>query len=315
MFDGDRMNNRYSIKIEWSPAYECIVSLYAYLHEKERKHFHLGSAWKEETARKLPASFARDLADERWEVLHRLVLLAAQSPQKKTAAEFLDWLEKISPGEIYERLSPWVETIPLNLGEIRDHSLSLLTRWHEHYFSGLEPRIMEGLEQSAKELAAQAASVSAMELIDQATNGIWIEPIEELRQVVLVPQYHCAPATVLDFYRGLATCLYPVGEAGRKEKDPLMELLPITQCLADEKRLHILRCLAAGPRTLGELQQHVSLAKSTVHHHVTALRRAGLIRAHYAGGTTVSFYSLRESFLERLPTVLRAFLKSGENKA
>ncbi|WP_312112779.1 ArsR/SmtB family transcription factor [Brevibacillus reuszeri] len=304
------MNDNYSIKVEWSAAYECIISLYVYIYEKERKHLQLGAVWKEETTRMLPDSFAAELADERWEVLHRLVLLVAQSPRKASVADFLEWLENVPPGEIYERLAPWVETIPLNLGEIRDHSLSLLKRWNEHYFSKVEPSILESLEKSARETEKLAQSLSAIELIDQVTNGIWIEPTGELQEVVLIPQYHCAPTSVLDFHRGIATCLYPVRDAGRMQPDPIAELLPMTQCLADEKRLQILRCLAAKPCTLGELQKQVSLAKSTVHHHVTALRRAGLIRAHYTGSSTVAFYSLREMFVDRLPVLLRAFLES-----
>ncbi|MGG1662022.1 ArsR/SmtB family transcription factor [Brevibacillus sp. NRS-1366] len=314
MFDGDRMNNMYSIKIEWSAAYECIISLYVYIHEKERKNLHLGTTWKEETTKLLPDSFAAELADERWEVLHRLVLLVAQSPRKASVADFLDWLEEIPPGEIYERLAPWVETIPLNLGEIRDHSLSLLTRWNEHYFSKVEPGILESLERSACEMKELAKKTSPVELIDQVTNGIWIEPMNDLQEVILIPQYHCAPTSVLDFYRGMTTCLYPVRDAGKRQPEPLLELLPITQCLADEKRLQILGRLAGSACTLGELQQHVSLAKSTVHHHVTALRRAGLIRAHYTGSTTVAYYSLRDSFVDRLPALLRSYLESEGRK-
>jgi DNA-binding transcriptional ArsR family regulator len=211
-------------------------------------------------------------------------------------------------------LAPWVDSIPLNLGEIRDHSLSLLNRWNEHYFSKLEPSIMKRLEQNARQLAAQIGDKTPMDLVDQATNGIWIEPMADLQEVVLIPQYHCAPTSVLDFYRGLATCLYPVGDAARERREPLLALLPQAQCLADEKRLLLLRLLAQKPRTLTELQQHIGLAKSTVHHHVTALRRAGLIRAHYVGTTTVSYYSLRDSFIERLPQLLRAFLESGERE-
>lgn len=308
MFDGDRMNNKYSICIEWFPAYECVISLYAYLNEAERKHLHMGSDWKAKTQRMLPADFAEELEDERWEVLHRIVLLVAQSPEKESVDAFLDWLERIPPGEIYERLAPWVESIPLNLGEIRDHSLSLLRRWNEHYFSKLEPLILANLQKSAEELKGLVSTLEPPALIDHATRGIWIEPMEDLQQVVLVPQYHCAFSSVLDFHRGIATCLYPVPDAAVEQSEPLRELLPMTQCLADEKRLQILRCLATRPCTLGELQQQVSLAKSTVHHHVTALRRAGLIRAHYAGHPTVSYYSLRESFVDRLPLLLRDFL-------
>lgn len=305
------MNNMYSIRVEWYAAYECIISLYAYIYEKERKHLQLGSAWKEETRRMLPDSFAAELADEGWEVLHRLVLLVAQSPRKASVADFLEWLELIPPGEIYERLAPWVETIPLNLGEIRDHSLSLLKRWNEHYFSKVEPRILESLQQSARQTEELAKTLPAIETIDQVTHGIWIEPMSELQEVVLIPQYHCAPTSVLDFHRGIATCLYPVRDAGRLQPEPLLELLPITQCLADEKRLQILRCLSNGTCTLGELQQQVSLAKSTVHHHVTALRRAGLIRAHYTGSPTIAYYSLRGQFVDRLPVLLHSFLENG----
>lgn len=305
------MNNMYSINIEWSAAYECVISLYAYIHEKERKYTRLGSAWKQETERMLPTAFAEELEDERWEVLHRLVLLIAQSPAKESVEGFLAWLERIPAGEIYERLAPWVDTIPLNLGEIRDHSLSLLTRWNEHYFAKLDTTILERLQKSAEELAQKAADVSPAELVDEATQGIWIEPMAGLQQVVLIPQYHCAPASVLDFHRGLATCLYPVADADRRQSDPLLTLLPVTQCLADEKRLLLLQYLAQKPGTLTELQQHVGLAKSTVHHHVTALRRAGLIRAHYAGNAAISAYSLRESAIERLPTLLREFLHAS----
>jgi DNA-binding transcriptional ArsR family regulator len=312
MFDGDRMNNPYSIRIEWSAAYECIISLYAYIYEKERKHLQLGVSWKEETKQQLPTAFAQELEDERWEVLHRLVLLVAQAPEKKSVADFLGWLEKLPPGEIYELLAPWVETIPLNLGEIRDHSVSLLARWNEHYFSRISPAIVTSLERSAEEMTELAGKMTAIELIDHASNGIWIEPMPDLQEVVLIPQYHCAPTSVLDFYRGLATCLYPVRDAGQTEPQPLLELLPLAQCLADEKRLHILRCLAEKKSTLGELQEQVSLAKSTVHHHVTALRRAGLIRAHYNGSTTIAAYSLRESFVDRLPVLLHSFLHKEE---
>ena len=313
VFGGDRMNNPYSIQIEWNEVYECIVSLYAFIDEKEQKHFQLGPEWKKQTMETLPPAFASELSDERWEVLHRLVLLAAQVPDQKTVPAFLNWLGQLPAGEIYERLAPWVTTIPLDLTAVRDHCLSVLERWNQHYFSKLEPVILKRLAESADQMRQQAERMEAVELIDLATGGIWIDAVPGLQQIVLVPQYHCAPASVLDFYRGMATCLYPVAQAAQEQDDPLLEILPITQCLADAKRLQILRCLAGGRRTLGELQQQVGLAKSTVHHHVTALRRAGLIRAHYIGSQNVSCYSLRESFVDRLPLVLRAYLESGEH--
>ncbi|USG64578.1 winged helix-turn-helix domain-containing protein [Brevibacillus ruminantium] len=305
------MNKLYSIDIEFSLVYECLVSFYAYVNQKEAKNLQLGAEWREQTKQRLPASFASELEDERWEVLHRVVLLAAQSPAKESVEQFLDWLAGLPAGEMYERLAPWVDSIPLNLGEIRDQSLRLLTRWHEHYFSHIPKQRWERLRESAAILQKRAASVEAPALIDEATNGIWIEPSDHLKRVVLVPQAHCAPTTILDFHRGMATVLYPVIDGEIIKEDTLKQLLMLTQCLADEKRLLILQTLAEKNASLRDLQQAVSLAKSTVHHHVTALRRAGLIRAHYLDSTTAQSYSLRTSALNRLPHLLSDFLQKG----
>ncbi|MFY0543602.1 ArsR/SmtB family transcription factor [Brevibacillus sp. H7] len=304
------MNNQYSMTIEYSPAYELVLSLYAYIHQRDRKNIRLGNDWRKETVRKLPAGFAAELEDERWEVMHRIVLLIAQSTEKDTVEKFLAWLERLPPGEIYERLAPWVSSIPLNLGEVRDRSLYLLSKWHEHYFSRLDADILRRLERDAERLAERAQTVSPIDLVEEATHGLRIEPTENLRQVILAPQYHCSPATILDFYRGIATCLYPSSQEGGGEDDSISRLLPVTQCLADEKRLQILRCLAQKPQTLSDIQKQVKLAKSTVHHHLTALRRAGMVRSHYSDSTTAAWYSLREPFVDRLNTELQQFLWS-----
>jgi DNA-binding transcriptional ArsR family regulator len=310
MFDGDRMNSLYSIQIEYSPAYELVVSFYACINHKNLKSPQLGSEWLTETMRKLPAAFAQELKDERWEVLHRTVLLISQCPHKETAEAFLRWLEQLPAGELYERLAPWVSSIPLHLGEIRDRSVYLLSQWNEHYFRDVDPVVLQKLQEDAVLRAEQAKSHPPVELIEEVTNGMRIEPTGQLKQVVLAPQYHCRPATVLDFFRGMATCLYPL----QAEEDETSHLLALAQCLADPKRLRILRYIAEKPRTLGEIHRHVGLAKSTVHHHITALRRAGMIRGHYLDHTTAAYYSLRESFVELLNARLRHFLSVEEKR-
>ncbi|UFJ42012.1 winged helix-turn-helix domain-containing protein [Brevibacillus humidisoli] len=297
------MNTKYSIKVECSPAYELLVSFYVYSYHRNIKWTDLGTAWKEETRRRLPAAYARQLEDERWEVLHRMVLLISQCPHKQSVEGFLAWLEQLPPGEIYERLVPWVRSIPLDLGDIRDRSLYLLSEWNQHYFRHLPAELLSRLEQEAVRTTALVQEQQPIDLVEQLTDGMRIEPVAELRQVILIPQYHCAPSTILDFFRGMATCLYPISP--EPLHDPVGELLPLAQCLADEKRLRILHFLAEKPRTLIEIHQQVGLAKSTVHHHITSLRRAGMIRSHYVGDTTPAYYSLREQFVETVYAGLR----------
>lgn len=298
MFDGDRMNKSYSICIEYSPAYELVASFYAYTFHSNLKNYRLGLEWYEETKLKLPPSLADELADERWEVLHRVVLLIAQCPQKESVEGFLQWLKTLPVGDLYERLAPWVNAIPLNLGEIRDQSLHLLSSWNEHYFRHLEPSILTFLSEEAHLLHSRSIQSAPIQLIDEVTNGLCIEPTGQLQQVILIPQYHCYPATILDFYRGKATCMYPARPFEPTEDTSTQQLLQWAQSLADEKRIRILLYLAGGARTLSEIQQHVKLAKSTVHHHITTLRRAGMIRSHFIDNTTPAYYSLRESFID-----------------
>lgn len=311
MLDGDRMLVPYSIKVEYSPAYELVVSFYHYIYHRHFKAPLLGSHWREQTEQSLPQSFAQELQDERWEVLHRMVLLISQSPQKASVRDFLRWLEQLPAGEIYERLAPWVESIPLNLGEIRDRSLYLLSEWDQHYFQHIDRQILDRLRDAAEENKRRTQMLSPIDLIEEATAGIRIEPVEQLQTVILVPQYHSAPAPILDFFRGIATLLFPV-QIGKTD-DSFADIKQKAQCLADEKRLEILRLLSQGNHTLNELQKSVGLAKSTVHHHITSLRRAGMIRAHFVGHSSPAYYSLRPLFIGQLHDELqRHFSLEGE---
>lgn len=305
------MNYNYSICIEYSPMYECINSFYTFIYYKHMKSIRLGTEWYERTKQALPPSFATDLEDHRWEVLHRVVLLISQCPSRDSVEGFLDWLVQQPPGELYELLAPWVTSIPLNLGEIRDKSVDLLSNWNQYYFRHVDPAILTQLKQEATQLISLAQRVSPIELIEQKTHGIVIEPSEHLRQVILLPQYHSYPSTVLDFYGNIATCLYPFKGTNNEEKQRIEHILQMSQCLSDEKRLRILMYIAEGPRTLSEIHQHAKLAKSTVHHHVTALRRAGFIRVHYVDNTTnciPSHYTIRENKWSELGSELQALL-------
>ncbi len=303
------MNKSYSVLIDYSPAYELVASFYTYVLKKDLKTLSLPGNWRDDTRRKLPDAFALELEDERWEVLHRIVLLIAQCPDKASVDGFLHWLAHLPPGELYERLSPWVSSIPLNLGEIRDRSVYLLSSWNEHYFNSVDAAILRQLQESAEAKKAQLASCPPIDLIEQSTNGIRIEPTENLQQVILVPQYHNHPLTILDFYRGMATCMYPVTSM---PDESAFTVLQLSHCLADENRLHILRFLVEKERTLGEIHQHMGLAKSTVHHHLSTLRRAGAIRSHYIDNSTPACYSLRENFIDGLHAALNHFLQRRE---
>jgi DNA-binding transcriptional ArsR family regulator len=79
----------------------------------------------------------------------------------------------------------------------------------------------------------------------------------------------------------------------------------LLKALADERRLRVVRRLAAGSATLPALAEEFGVAKTTMHHHLTALRQAGLIRMNLSD----NHYSLRESQLEGLSDLLQTYVK------
>lgn len=311
MLDGDRMDREYSIVIEHSPAYELIISLYNYINNDKMKEVHLKGNWLEETKLRLPERFINELQDERWEVLHRIVLLISQCEKKSSIPEFLNWFENLSAGEIYERLAPWVESISNDLSVIRDRSVDILYKWNEYYFKSIDPTIQMQLKQDAISLNEKLSVSRPIDIIETATNGLRIEQQDNLRKVILVPQYHCSPSTILDYFDGIATCLYPINKTFYE--DGTRELVKVMQCLGDETRLNILIFLSRGPRSLIEIHKHMNLAKSTVHHHITKLKREGIIRSHFIGSSIPAFYSLRKEAISKINNKFMAIFEGEEN--
>ena len=130
---------------------------------------------------------------------------------------------------ITERLAPWVDTISTDLGLIRDKTIEILYLWNEHYFQKFDPALLALLEQDAENKQSMVNSYLPIDLIEEATNGLRIENSEQLERVILIPQYHCSPMTILDFFHGIATCLYPIKKP--LAVSPAQEMLGALQCL------------------------------------------------------------------------------------
>ncbi len=73
-------------------------------------------------------------------------------------------------------------------------------------------------------------------------------------------------------------------------------LSDVFQALGDPHRRHILRQLAGGERSAGELAATLPLTKPSVSHHLAVLRHAGLVRDERRGQRIV--YSLDTSVLQ-----------------
>jgi DNA-binding transcriptional ArsR family regulator len=71
------------------------------------------------------------------------------------------------------------------------------------------------------------------------------------------------------------------------QPDDLREIRTFHKALADVNRLRIVRRLADGPASVGELIDHVGLSQPLVSHHLRRLREAGLVVSRRAGRETI----------------------------
>ena len=143
--------------------------------------------------------------------------------------------------------------------------------------------------------------------MEAATNGVTFKLQPEVSGVVLVPSAVVRPWVAITELGSLRIFVYPVSaESLSADPDaPSPWMVSFYKALADEKRLRILNLLASGPATLSEVAERVGLAKSTVIHHIRALRTAGLVLITVGDEHE---YSLRPQAVPEAGRLLQAYL-------
>ncbi len=302
----------YRVEVDWAEAYEIIASLRAYVATREHKTLEIGEKWvKDVRARITPAFTAELAASKELPLVKKLEVLVWQCPSERDASSFVRWLADLSPGAVYELAAPYTSPDSMallrDLGAQRDQLAHLLQAWDEQYFHAANKAILDGL---AADAAAKRALLTVMApdaLAEAATGGVYLAPIADVDVVVLVPQYHYRPWNLYGMHGRVRINLYPADALPPAPGEPPPDLLRLTRALADESRLRILRFLATDPRGFTDVVHDSGLAKSTVHHHLVALRAAGLVRVHDDGNGPVT-YSLRPRALQELGERLGSYL-------
>lgn len=295
----------YKIELDFAPAYELITSLYFYINKDRLKIYELGTEWKKKVDERLSPAFKETLKDKRLEVLHRISLLVHKCPGKRTPENFLNWFKELSPSELYDCMLPWVQSVPRDMLDLHEHLVYLFHEWNEQYFKHIDSNILEALEQDARDKEALLNTMNAEDIVEYSTNGISIQS-ERIQKILLVPQYHYAPSSVIDYYDGFITCLYPIE---LEENNPFIKkrVTHYFNSLSDPNRILVLKSLYTKQRTFKELAEITKLAKSNLHYHLAMLRSAGLIRAHHSS-ERVESYSLRLETVDSMQNKLLSYI-------
>ncbi|MNO22442.1 Transcriptional repressor SdpR [compost metagenome] len=298
----------YKVEVDFAPMYECFTSLTAFLGKQNHNALESGKLWVKEVQKKFTTAqlqhmkeFYKENAD------FTLTPYIWSCPGDRSVSGFLDWFDGLSPGDLFEIAARFGSTVQSNLAGLRSQASGVLREWNERYFRGIDPAILDGLSREADSRRAGLNGNNAMEVYEQATQGMRLYPGETLKQIILIPQYHARPLVTTSLYDEFVFTSYACDALPPEEGRPSPALMRLTRALSDETRLYILRLLAGQQLSFTEIVRQVGLSKSTIHYHLITLRSAGLVIVHTSGKS--ASYSLRLDALNDLPQRIAGYLE------
>lgn len=170
--------------------------------------------------------------------------------------------------------------------------------------------ISDVLNRDAEHKRAMARTMKAPRLVETATNGITFEFQPEVDAIVLIPSVVIRPWVTIGGRDRRRIFCYPVAEEHltADPESPPTHLVEVYKALGDERRLRLLRILAEGSKSLADVTESIGLAKSTVHHHLSILRQAGLVLITIGADKE---YSLRHDAIPEAADLLAGFLDNS----
>ena len=192
-------------------------------------------------------------------------------------------------------------------------------RFRREVFAEAEADFGGAINRAAAARKAVATRDSAKAVIEDVTNGLDYDIPLGVTRVVLVPSVVVKPLSLIDQHRETLLVFYAVSDEfiDSDPEAPPSWLVRTYKALSDERRLRILRRLSEGETTLDEITEMLGLSKSTVHHHISILRAAGLVRVrltHNESGAKCSTYSLRDQSLADANGFLDTYIKTTTQK-
>ncbi len=208
----------------------------------------------------------------------------------------------------------FTDRFALDAAQIKTRSLRVLRLWHRDVFAAMEEEVGTILEHDAQAKARLARKLAPEALFEVATNGIEYVAKPGFDRIVLIPGYAMRPWSLGFPHRRSHLIVYPVAEesvADSPDEAALSRIVKVSKVLSDETRVRALKKLSGGRFTLQELADDLGIRKSTMHHHLAALRGAGLLRTQQFSKA----YTLRRDALGGIPDLLRVYLDSGGERS
>jgi DNA-binding transcriptional ArsR family regulator len=336
---------RLTVDVASGPAFELLASVFVLaMGHDELEEYEAGPELFERARRDASPELLEALGDMGGDLWLALIGQAYASPEPRRVGTFLDHLAAADPvavrrelvamavhkqdapndlvdraaagdGEALEALAAMCEEdcaaglrklLSDEPAKTVEALVQVLRRFDDEVFHGGE-ETAAALARDAEEKRALVPSLPPERLVETATNGVTFTMQPEVSGVVLIPSAVVRPWVAITEHGSLRIFVYPVtAEALSADPDaPSPWMLSFYKALADERRLRILNMLVSGPASLSQVAERIGLAKSTVIHHMRALRTAGLVLITVGEEKE---YSLRPQAIPEAGRMLQAYL-------
>lgn len=302
----------YHVRIDCSSVYELIGSFMLFVHRKWIRNVENGMTWVRQAEQMMPSHWdehARQIKRYSLRDYDMLYAMALESDSSRHIEGYIEQLE-LATDEEWKLVQEHYGLLdnPLTREKCQHYFVPALKCWYEHYISHTLPEWEPILKQDADEKRLLLSKINPEEVVEVATNGIVIQDDQnQIRECILAPMWHYRPMNNTCTFKGKLFVLYAVDEPEEEDCTPSHSLLRMTHALADHERLKLLRFVSQGSRSFADIQQHLSLSKGTVKHHLAVLRSAGYIRTYWDGQS--ESIALREEGLSDLSVFLEDYVQ------
>ena len=204
--------------------------------------------------------------------------------------------------------------LSLPSGELRDRIVGGLRRFRSEIYLPHEAEFGAATSRAAAAQRALVRGADPEQVIEDVTNGAAYRIQPGVSRIVLVPSVVLRPWAVIYQHRDTLVVAYAVADEfiDADPDAPPSWLVKLHKALGDERRLRILRRLSEEAAGLEDLASMLGLTKSTVHHHISLLRAAGLVRVHIDKAAGSNSYTLRTTVLPQALRTLDDYLRSDD---
>ena len=196
-----------------------------------------------------------------------------------------------------------------DIPRLKQHLSSVLSGWLREVVEIEEESIAMMLKREENQKRVKIDQLDPEEYVESATGGIRYSPEPGIANVLLIPQSVYRPWHLEMTLQGQKVFYYPVDDAnlpGNEDmfKPPSM-LVQAYKALADEKRLRIIKHLYREGLSLQQLTDRLDMPKTTLHHHLSLLRSARIVKSEH------SIFKLNKEKTEELSYMMESYLKRG----